>query len=129
MRQLLQSVIIGLENKPSKKIYIQVDADTDGFTSSAILYEFISSISNCEIEIGIHEGKEHGLDLKEALASNANLIIVPDASGNPEDYKTLKKKMIIIPSLKIKLGVFFSRFLPYRLLLKIVYRIQVNKQK
>ena len=43
--------------------------------------------------------------------------------------KTLKKKMIIIPSLKIKLGVFFSRFLPYRLLLKIVYRIQVNKQK
>ena len=91
---LLQSVIIGLENKPSKKIYIQVDADTDGFTSSAILYEFISSISNCEIEIGIHEGKEHGLDLKEALASNANLIIVPDASGNPEDYKTLKKKNI-----------------------------------
>ena len=43
--------------------------------------------------------------------------------------KTLKKKMIIIPSLKIKLGVFFSRFLPYRLLLKIVYRIQINKQK
>ena len=43
--------------------------------------------------------------------------------------KILKKKMIIIPSLKIKLGVFFSRFLPYRLLLKIVYRIQVNKQK
>ena len=43
--------------------------------------------------------------------------------------KTFKKKMIIIPSLKIKLGVFFSRFLAYRLLLKIVYRIQVNKQK
>ena len=42
--------------------------------------------------------------------------------------KILKKKMIVIPSLKIKLGVFFSRFLPYRLLLKIVYRIQVNKQ-
>ena len=43
--------------------------------------------------------------------------------------KTFKRKMIIIPSLKIKLGVFFSRFLPYRLLLKIVYRIQVNKQR
>lgn len=42
---------------------------------------------------------------------------------------TLRKKMIIIPSLKIKLGVFFSRFLPYRLLLKIVYMVQVNKQK
>jgi len=43
--------------------------------------------------------------------------------------RTFAKKMIIIPSIKIKLGVFFSRFLPYRLLLKIVYRIQVNKQK
>ena len=43
--------------------------------------------------------------------------------------KTLKKKIIIIPSLKIKLWLFFSRFLHYRLLLKIVYRIQVNKQK
>ncbi len=41
--------------------------------------------------------------------------------------KTLKGKMIIIPSLKIKLGIFFSRFIPYSLQLKIVYKIQKNK--
>ena len=41
----------------------------------------------------------------------------------------LKGKMIIIPSLKMKLGVFFSRFLPYRLQLKILYSIQKNKTK
>lgn len=41
----------------------------------------------------------------------------------------LKGKMIIIPSLKMKLGVFFSRFLPYRLQLKILYKIQKNKTK
>ena len=42
--------------------------------------------------------------------------------------KTLKGKMIIIPGLKIKLGVFFARFLPYRVLLKIMYNIQYNKK-
>ena len=42
--------------------------------------------------------------------------------------KTLKGKMIIIPGLKIKLGVFFARFLPYKLLLKIMYNIQYNKK-
>lgn len=41
----------------------------------------------------------------------------------------IKGKMIIIPSLKMKLGVFFSRFLPYRLQLKILYSIQKNKTK
>lgn len=39
----------------------------------------------------------------------------------------LKGKMLIIPSLKIKLGIFFSRFIPYSLQLKIVYKIQKNK--
>lgn len=78
----------------NKRIYLQVDADTDGFTSSAIFYKFIESISNCEIKIGLHEGKEHGLDLKEALSNEPDLILVPDASGNPEDYKALNKKNI-----------------------------------
>lgn len=41
----------------------------------------------------------------------------------------IKGKMIIIPSLKMKLGVFFSRFLSYRLQLKILYSIQKNKTK
>lgn len=41
--------------------------------------------------------------------------------------KTLKGKLIIIPSIKMKLGNFFSRFLPYKLQLKIVYNIQKNK--
>ena len=42
---------------------------------------------------------------------------------------TLKGKLIIVPSLKMKLGVFFSRFLPYKLQLKILYRIQKGKTK
>lgn len=39
-----------------------------------------------------------------------------------------KKKMIIIPSLKMKLGVFALRLLPTRLKLKISYKIQNGKK-
>lgn len=71
--------------------------DTDGYTSAGLLYKFMLDIGLRDIYVGIHEGKEHGLDLKEALLSQANLVIVPDATGNPEDYVELKRKGI--PSL------------------------------
>ena len=43
--------------------------------------------------------------------------------------KTLKNKLIIIPGIGVKLGVFFNRFLTYKLSMKIVYRIQYKKNK
>ena len=43
--------------------------------------------------------------------------------------KTLKNKLIIVPGKMMKLGVFFSRFLPYKAQLKMVYKIQQNKVK
>lgn len=39
----------------------------------------------------------------------------------------LKEKMIIIPGFKMKCGIFFSRFLPYKLMLRIVAKIQMEK--
>lgn len=41
--------------------------------------------------------------------------------------KMFQGKRIIIPGKTIKLGVFFQRFLPYNILLKISYRIQKKK--
>lgn len=41
--------------------------------------------------------------------------------------KMLRKKLVIIPGLIIRMGVFFQRFLPTKLLLKIAYGIQKNK--
>ena len=35
-----------------------------------------------------------------------------------------KKKMIIVPSLSIKLGLFMLRFIPYRWQLNIIYHVQ-----
>lgn len=42
--------------------------------------------------------------------------------------KMFKRKLIIIPGLMIRLGVFFQRFLPTKLLLKISYKIQNGKK-
>ncbi len=41
--------------------------------------------------------------------------------------KTLKKKMIIVPTLFMKLTLFFNRFAPYRLSLIVAYHIQMRK--
>ena len=40
-----------------------------------------------------------------------------------------KKKLIIIPGMKMKLSIFFSRFLSTKMLAKIVYKIQKKKIK
>lgn len=43
--------------------------------------------------------------------------------------KMFKKKLIIVPTITMKLVLFFTRFLPYKLLLKITYQIQYRKNK
>jgi len=43
--------------------------------------------------------------------------------------KMLKGKLIIIPGLQMKMMVFLTRFLPRKLMLKIIYQIQKNKTK
>ena len=41
--------------------------------------------------------------------------------------KMFKNKLVIIPGFSVKLGIFFSRFLPIKVLLKISYNIQKRK--
>lgn len=42
--------------------------------------------------------------------------------------KMFKNKLLIIPGFKMKLGIFFSKFIPRKLLLKITYNIQKKKR-
>ena len=42
--------------------------------------------------------------------------------------KMFKKKLIIIPGFSVRSGLFFSRFLPTKIALKIVYKIQERKK-
>jgi len=41
--------------------------------------------------------------------------------------KMFKNKLIIIPEFKTKIGIFFSRFLPYKIMLRKMYRFQKRK--
>lgn len=41
--------------------------------------------------------------------------------------KTLKNKLIIVPGLTVRLGLFFNRFIPTKLSLRIIYHIQERK--
>ena len=43
--------------------------------------------------------------------------------------KMFKNKLIIVPGLGVRMGIFFNRFLPYKTSLKIVYNIQKGKTK
>lgn len=77
---------------------IIVDCDVDGFTSAAILYNYLKKLKpDFEIDYYIHEGKQHGLeDMWERIIDKGNkyynLLIIPDAGSNDYDYiEELKK--------------------------------------
>ena len=78
-------------------IFIQIDSDTDGYTSAAIIYLYMKKMnpSLC-IEWRVHDGKQHGL-LVDTIPADTQLIIAPDSSSNDyEQHKILKDKGIDI---------------------------------
>ena len=88
------------ELESESKIGILVDSDTDGFTSSALMYLFL--INECDypkekIEIFHHKLKMHGLSdeeiFKQIKNSDINFLIIPDAATN--DIQQLKELMKI----------------------------------
>ena len=70
--------------KDSSILFI-IDADADGFTSSAILWLYIKNIfPDAKLEFSVHSHKQHGLDDKiEWIEDEArwDLVICPDASS------------------------------------------------
>ena len=70
------------------KIGLVVDSDCDGFTSAAIMYQYLKDINpNVDITYYLHEGKEHGLeDMMDRLDKSIDLLIIPDASSNDYDF-------------------------------------------
>ena len=95
---LLDNIMVGAEClekhiKNKSRIYLVVDSDIDGFTSSAILYNYLmENFEDINIEYHIPDGKEHGLDTIMPLLEHEqkyDLIILPDSSSN--DYECHKK--------------------------------------
>ncbi len=87
----------------NSKIGVVVDSDQDGYTSAAILWNYIKSISPlAHMEYFIHEGKKHGLESHIEIIedSDLDLIILPDSSSNDYEFHerlfSVKKDIIVL---------------------------------
>lgn len=86
--------------KEDKKAFLQVDSDCDGYTSSAILvnylYKFFPNWVSNNLIIRVHEGKEHGV-IVDTVGEDISLVIIPDAGSNQyEEHKILKDRGISV---------------------------------
>ena len=78
-------------NKEDSKILIVVDCDVDGFTSGAIMWNYIRALaSEQKMYFLLHEHKQHGLeDCCQMILDGEvdyDLIILPDSSSNDFKY-------------------------------------------
>lgn len=90
----------------NEDVVVIVDADCDGFTSAAVIinYLYISykEWATYHLHYLLHEGKQHGLSdhLQTLLQSNYSLIIVPDGGTNDVNecnaLSMLNKKVIVL---------------------------------
>lgn len=70
------------------KILIQIDSDCDGYTSAALLINYLNClfpgyIQN-DVYYRIHTGKQHGIIL-DTIPKDVKLVIAPDSSSNDYD--------------------------------------------
>lgn len=75
----------------NKMAIVIVDSDCDGFTSSALLinylYDVFPSWVNNKLSWFMHEGKQHGLsDFNIQELDDVGLFLIPDASSNDYQY-------------------------------------------
>lgn len=71
------------------KVALIVDCDVDGFTSAAIIGQYlVRDMPSINIEYFIHKGKAHGLEehWEEIQNQDFELIILPDAGSNDSKY-------------------------------------------
>lgn len=70
------------------KVLIQVDSDCDGYTSAALLINYLyclfPSFVNNNISYRVHMGKQHGI-IPDTIPEDVRLVIAPDSSSN--DYE------------------------------------------
>ena len=79
-------------------ILLVVDCDMDGYTSAAIMYQYIMDVNGAvTIDYILHDGKQHGLsDHIKYLMNNDkhyDLVILPDSSSNDYVYHEQLKEI------------------------------------
>lgn len=82
--------------KAQDKILIQVDSDCDGYTSAALLINYLNCLFPAYVQNNItyrvHDDKSHGLKLN-TIPKDIKLVIAPDSSSNDYDvHKQLAER-------------------------------------
>lgn len=98
INQAITALIKGANAK--KKFFVQVDSDTDGFTSGAIIINYLRRrYPDINLTWRLHNGKEHGV-IVDTVPEDADIVIIPDAGSNQfneqEKLVELGKVVIII---------------------------------
>ena len=84
------------------KVLIQIDSDADGFTSSALLLNYLNCLFPAFVKNNIsyrfHTGKQHGIPLEiidDIINKGYKLVIAPDAASNDyEQHRILKENNV-----------------------------------
>ncbi len=85
------------EKDSAVKIFVQVDSDTDGYTSAGILINYLKRrFPAAVITWSLHSGKQHGVDL-ETVPADADLVVIPDAGSN----QTMEMKKLVEEGKKV----------------------------
>ena len=86
--------------KNNESCLVVVDSDCDGYTSSALLINYLHdafpSWTENKIKYFLHSGKQHGLSDCIDLAKNYDLVILPDSSSNDYEYHKQLKNVIVL---------------------------------
>lgn len=82
--------------KAQDKILIQVDSDCDGYTSAALLINYLNCLFPAYVQNNItyrvHDDKSHGLRLN-TIPEDIKLVVAPDSSSNDYDvHKQLAER-------------------------------------
>ena len=86
--------------KNNESCLVVVDSDCDGYTSSALLINYLHdafpSWTENKVKYFLHSGKQHGLSDCIDLAKNYDLVILPDSSSNDYEYHKQLKNVIVL---------------------------------
>lgn len=89
MKEALELFNKHIENSKTKtvRIHVIVDSDFDGYSSACLMIKYIQEFINKNkldiiITYSLHQGKEHGIVLKELEDYEFDLLIIPDAGTN-----------------------------------------------
>lgn len=94
MKNMTEAVkLVHKHIKSNSKIFIKVDCDVDGWSSSTMLIQFLKELNpDIQIDYALDEGKQHGLfyeDLANHVSDEYGLVIIPDASMKVKDAKMI----------------------------------------